>query len=336
MCRIALARNLNYWDSASSFAGEVENPGKTYPRALLACVSLVVLCYGLPILVGTGAASVAAAAATAAESGGSISSGTGGQEEVRWSLWVDGYFAEVAEAIGGRWLGVWVVLAAAAANIGLFEAEMTSDALQVMGMVSDVTTNAAVAPSTQSGDGKQLSRFAHSSSGLRSELRCWQSTEASLPSARRALLRLKLLVDFAYYRSLKPLFACLKLDGPSFSNGVICRALCRIDPWAIWQFKAERGMLPAVFAKRGSYGISGHAVIASGTGVAFLGLLGFEAVVEILNLLCEFPCTGLFGFCPGMVPKGRWVSGDGPAVGSCSTGKGSAERGNRFAPYCFS
>lgn len=137
------ARNLNYWDSAASFAGEVENPGKTYPRALLACVALVVLCYGLPILVGTGAASVAAAAAAAAaaESGGSAtSSGTGGQEGVRWSLWVDGYFAEVGEAVAGRWLGVWIVLAAAAANIGLFEAEMTSDALQVMGMVSDVVT----------------------------------------------------------------------------------------------------------------------------------------------------------------------------------------------------
>lgn len=132
-------RNLNYWDSASSFAGEVENPGKTYPRALFACVALVVLCYGLPILVGTGAASVAAAAAAAAaaESGGGASSGTGGEEGVRWSLWVDGYFAQVAEAVAGRWLGVWVVLAAAAANIGLFEAEMTSDALQVMGMVSD-------------------------------------------------------------------------------------------------------------------------------------------------------------------------------------------------------
>lgn len=135
ICRFALkytrtknARNLNYWDSASSFAGEVENPGKTYPRALLACVTLVVLCYGLPILVGTGATSVAAAAAAAAAESG--------QEGVRWSLWVDGYFAEVAEAIAGRWLRVWVVLAAAAANIGLFEAEMTSDALQVMGMVS--------------------------------------------------------------------------------------------------------------------------------------------------------------------------------------------------------
>lgn len=46
-------------------------------------------------------------------------------------------------------------------------------------------------------------------------------------------------------------------------------------------------MLPELFAKRGSYGISGAAIVASGTGVAFLGLLGFEAIVEILNLLCE-------------------------------------------------
>lgn len=53
-------------------------------------------------------------------------------------------------------------------------------------------------------------------------------------------------------------------------------------------------MLPAMFAKRGSYGISGAAVIASGTGVAFLGLLGFEAIVEILNLLCKC-CVFLSG-----------------------------------------
>ncbi|CAM9297789.1 unnamed protein product, partial [Hapterophycus canaliculatus] len=178
--------NLNYWDSAASFAGEVENPGKTYPRALLACVTLVVLCYGLPIFVGTGAASVAAAAAAAAvpATDGSSSSvfGSGLDEGARWSLWVDGYFADVAQAIAGRWLGVWVVLAAAAGNIGLFEAEMTSDALQLMGM-------------------------------------------------------------------------------------------------------AERGMLPAAFARRGPHGISTLAILASGTGVAFLGLLGFEVIVEILNLL---------------------------------------------------
>lgn len=46
-------------------------------------------------------------------------------------------------------------------------------------------------------------------------------------------------------------------------------------------------MLPAALAQRGPYGISGLAVIASAIGVAFLGLLDFQAIVEILNVLCE-------------------------------------------------
>lgn len=54
--------------------------------------------------------------------------------------------------------------------------------------------------------------------------------------------------------------------------------------------QAERGMIPAAFARRGPYGVSTSAIIASGTGVIFLGLLDFEAIVEILNLLCEFEC----------------------------------------------
>ncbi len=54
-------------------------------------------------------------------------------------------------------------------------------------------------------------------------------------------------------------------------------------------------MLPELFAKRGSHGISGAAIVASGTGVAFLGLLGFEAIVEILNLLCEL-LVRLYGY----------------------------------------
>lgn len=47
-------------------------------------------------------------------------------------------------------------------------------------------------------------------------------------------------------------------------------------------------MLPAAVAKRGPHGISTIAIVASSTGVIFLGLLEFEAIVEILNLLCKF------------------------------------------------
>jgi amino acid transporter len=48
--------------------------------------------------------------------------------------WDAGYFTILANEIGGPWLGVWLVFAAAISNVGLFEAEMSSDAYQLMGM----------------------------------------------------------------------------------------------------------------------------------------------------------------------------------------------------------
>lgn len=42
-------------DSAASFAGEVQDPGRTFPRAMLYAILLVVLSSFFPVLVGTGA-----------------------------------------------------------------------------------------------------------------------------------------------------------------------------------------------------------------------------------------------------------------------------------------
>lgn len=50
------------------------------------------------------------------------------------SGWSDGYFAEVGMLIGGSWLKWWIQAAAAMSNLGLFEAEMSSDAFQLLGM----------------------------------------------------------------------------------------------------------------------------------------------------------------------------------------------------------
>jgi amino acid transporter len=101
--------NLNYWDSVSTLAGEVENPKKTLPKALGIAVVLVVLSYLIPLLVGVGVAS--------------------NVEE--WQL---GYFATIAEHVGGKWLAWWIVCAAAISQIGQFEAEMSSDSFQLQGM----------------------------------------------------------------------------------------------------------------------------------------------------------------------------------------------------------
>lgn len=102
--------NLNYWDKASTLAGEVENPSKTFPKALLGAVVLIIFSYLVPLLAGTGALDTVV------------------------TEWSDGYFAEVGLSIGGIWLKWWIQAAAAMSNMGLFEAEMSSDAFQLLGM----------------------------------------------------------------------------------------------------------------------------------------------------------------------------------------------------------
>ncbi|GFR49932.1 hypothetical protein Agub_g12036, partial [Astrephomene gubernaculifera] len=102
--------NLNYWDSVSTLAGEVRDPGRTFPRALLLAVLLVVAMYLLP---------------TAAALG--VLGGGGGE----WTL---GYYGTVAQKVGGSWLAAWIVVAAACSQVGQYQAEMASDSYQVQGM----------------------------------------------------------------------------------------------------------------------------------------------------------------------------------------------------------
>eukprot|EP00879_Flechtneria_rotunda_P007417 GHRR01007781.1.p1 GENE.GHRR01007781.1~~GHRR01007781.1.p1 ORF type:complete len:454 (+),score=154.91 GHRR01007781.1:1207-2568(+) len=101
--------NLNYWDSVSCLAGEVDNPTKTFPRALMYAVVLVVASYFLPTLAALGV---------------SI-------DTADWQL---GYYGKVAQQVGGNWLAWWIVLAAAASQVGQFQAEMSSDSYQLQGM----------------------------------------------------------------------------------------------------------------------------------------------------------------------------------------------------------
>mmetsp|Transcript_38365 Transcript_38365/g.79775 ORF Transcript_38365/g.79775 Transcript_38365/m.79775 type:complete len:600 (-) Transcript_38365:162-1961(-) len=102
--------NLNSFDAAGSFAGEIETPGSLFPRAMLWGVIMVVAGYFLPLLVAVGAT------------------------DFDRSQWTDGFLAQVAADIGGPWLGAWTVFAAAISNIALFQAELSADAFQLMGM----------------------------------------------------------------------------------------------------------------------------------------------------------------------------------------------------------
>lgn len=102
--------NLNSFDVGASFAGEVRDPERVFPRAMFLSVVFVCASYLLPIMFALGAIDT---------------------DQADWDA---GYFTVVADEIGGPWLGAWTVFAAAISNIALFEAEMSGDAYQLMGM----------------------------------------------------------------------------------------------------------------------------------------------------------------------------------------------------------
>lgn len=102
--------NLNYWDCASTMAGEVERPERTFPRALAVAVVLIAVSYLLPLMAATGATDASPDA------------------------WVNGYLADAAGIIGGPWLKYWTGAGAVISSIGMFEAQMSSGAFQLLGM----------------------------------------------------------------------------------------------------------------------------------------------------------------------------------------------------------
>ncbi|WCJ28869.1 Amino acid permease family protein [Euphorbia peplus] len=102
--------NLNFWDNASTLAGEVENPQKTYPTALFFAGLVTILGYLIPLLSATGAV------------------------ELNQEAWTNGYFANLAEIIAGKWLKIWVQIGACFSVIGLYEAQLSSCVYQLLGM----------------------------------------------------------------------------------------------------------------------------------------------------------------------------------------------------------
>ncbi|XP_030547623.1 probable polyamine transporter At3g13620 [Rhodamnia argentea] len=102
--------NLNFWDSASTLAGEVEDPQRTYPKALFSAGLLACLAYLVPLLAAIGAIPL-------------------DQED-----WVDGYFADAGELIAGEWLKIWIEIGAVLSVVGLFEAQLSSCVYQLLGM----------------------------------------------------------------------------------------------------------------------------------------------------------------------------------------------------------
>ena len=89
--------NYMGWDNASTVAGEVEDPGRTYPRVMVLAALLTIATYVVPV----GAVWFAGIAPGTFETG----------------AWVN-----AAQTVGGPVLGLLVVVAAAVSNFGMFNA----------------------------------------------------------------------------------------------------------------------------------------------------------------------------------------------------------------------
>ena len=104
--------NYNSFDSTASYSCEIrrEELSTTYPRGIFYGLILATVCYVIPLLVATG-----------------VTNST-------QSEWVNGHLESIAEEIGGKWLATWTIFAVAISNLGLFEAELSADSYQLMGM----------------------------------------------------------------------------------------------------------------------------------------------------------------------------------------------------------
>src|SRR5580704_9148583 len=114
------------YEQLSTVAEEVDNPQRSYPRALALVVPLSIATYFLPTLAGLAA---------------------GGD----WQKWHTGYFSDAAQHIGGllpalgtSWLGTWMTLAAMVGNVALLNSTVLTTTRMPFAMAEDGYLTAAL------------------------------------------------------------------------------------------------------------------------------------------------------------------------------------------------
>ena len=100
------------YEQLSSVAEEVENPQRTYPRALAIVVPLSMATYFLPTLFSLAALG-------------------------DWEKWHTGYFSTAAQLLGGPWLGIPMTLAAMIGNVALLNATVLTSTRMPSTMAED-------------------------------------------------------------------------------------------------------------------------------------------------------------------------------------------------------
>jgi amino acid transporter len=93
--------NLMGWDNPSTFAGEVDKPRRSYPRTMAGALSLIALCYLIPI---------AAVAHTGIDP----------------NTWTTGGWVDLGRRFGGEWLAAAIAIGGVVSAFGTFNGLMLS------------------------------------------------------------------------------------------------------------------------------------------------------------------------------------------------------------------
>jgi amino acid transporter len=93
--------NYMGWDNASTIAGEVHEPQRTYPRTMGIALALVTITYVVPV-------------------------GAAAHAHIDPSHWEAGAWVDVAKTLVGPWLGWAVVLGGTVCGVGMFDALLMS------------------------------------------------------------------------------------------------------------------------------------------------------------------------------------------------------------------
>ena len=100
------------YEQLSTVAEEVENPQRTYPRALALVVPLSMAAYFLPTFAALASVD-------------------------NWTQWKDGYFSTAAQMIGGPWLGTLMTLAAMIGNMALLNSTVLTTTRMPFALAQD-------------------------------------------------------------------------------------------------------------------------------------------------------------------------------------------------------
>jgi len=102
--------NFSGFDAISTCAGEVDDPGRNFPRGLFSAILLVFLSYVVPLSIFTLA------------------------NKPFWQCWDEGWFSVIAEESVGQWMAIWIVVTSFVGNAGMYTAEVFEDSWQLCGM----------------------------------------------------------------------------------------------------------------------------------------------------------------------------------------------------------